>query len=220
MCFARADGLPPLGVGSRHRMSATGQGGKQQHATGDIHNRRSGRHSMSGAARAFLLPSSRSQRPVSDQLKHMVPKLENRAQGGSALPHLCMKNGFNIQSHAGQGRLADVDFTEQDAHSRPHVAIAHVRTPSHREKSDADFQPFDNHKTSCRRLTVCLDGALVNADVPFEVCFPCCRRDMRESVFLRLRSRCRPLGQKRADETSNRLIADLTSTKNVCSMRP
>lgn len=23
-------------------------------------------------------------------------------RGGSALPHLCMKNGFNIQSHAGQ----------------------------------------------------------------------------------------------------------------------
>lgn len=37
---------------------------------------------MSGVAGAFLLPSSRSQRPVSDQLKHMVPKLENRAQGG------------------------------------------------------------------------------------------------------------------------------------------
>lgn len=33
---------------------------------------------MSGVAGAFLLPSSRSQRTVYDQLKHMVPKLENR----------------------------------------------------------------------------------------------------------------------------------------------
>ncbi|UPJ77012.1 hypothetical protein IVB19_37100 (plasmid) [Bradyrhizobium sp. 187] len=57
-----------------------------------------------------------------------------------------------------------MDFAEQDADFRPHVAIAHVRTPSHREKSDADFQPFDNHKPSCRRLTACLNVALVNAD--------------------------------------------------------
>lgn len=215
MCFAPVDGLPPLGVGSRHRMSATVQGGKQQHATGDIHNRRSRRHSMSGAAGAFLLPSSRSQRPVSDQLKHMVPKLENRAQRGFGVAASMHEERFqHTKSCRPAGKLADVDFTEQDAHSRPHVAIAHVRTPSHREKSDADFQPFDNHKTSRRRLTVCLNGALVNADVPFEVCFLCCRGDMRESVFLRLRSRCRPVGgQKRADETSNRLVADLTSTK-------
>lgn len=135
-------------------------------------------------------------------------------RGGGVAASMHEERFQHTKSCRPAGRLADVDFTEQDAHSRPHVAIAHVRTPSHREKSDADFQPFDNHKTCCRRLTVCLNGALVNADVPFEVCFPCCRGDMRKSVFLRLRSRCRPLGgQKRADETSNRLIADLTSTK-------
>ncbi len=145
----------------------------------------------------------------------MVPKLENRAQRGFGVAASMHEERFqHTKSCRPAGKLADVDFTEQDAHSRPHVAIAHVRTPSHREKSDADFQPFDNHKTSRRRLTVCLNGALVNADVPFEVCFLCCRGDMRETVFLRLRSRCRPVGgQKRADETSNRLIADLTSTK-------
>ncbi|WP_247418987.1 class II glutamine amidotransferase [Bradyrhizobium sp. 159] len=120
---------------------------------------------MSGVAGAFLLPSSRSQRTVYDQLKHMVPKLENRGQEGFGVAAFMHEERFqHTKSCRPAGKLAGVDFTEQDAHFRPHVAIAHVRTPSHREKSDADFQPFDNHKTSCRRLTVCLNGALVNAD--------------------------------------------------------
>ncbi|WP_247971166.1 class II glutamine amidotransferase [Bradyrhizobium sp. 195] len=120
---------------------------------------------MSGVAGAFLLPSSRSQRTVYDQLKHMVPKLENRGQEGFGVAAFMHEERFqHTKSGRPAGKLASVDFTEQDAHFRPHVAIAHVRTPSHREKSDADFQPFDNHRASCRRLTVCLNGALVNAD--------------------------------------------------------
>lgn len=111
------------------------------------------------------------------------------------------------------GKLAGVDFTKQDTHFRPHVAIAHVRTPSHREKSDANFQPYDNHKTSCRRLTVCLNGALVNADVPFESAFLAAAGTSGNRSFCVGVRDAAPGGQKRADETSNRLIADLTSTK-------
>lgn len=80
---------------------------------------------MSGAAGAFLLPSSRSQRPVSDQLKHMVPKLESRAQTGFRVAASMHEERFqHTKSCRPAGKLADVDFTEQDAHSRPHVAIA------------------------------------------------------------------------------------------------
>lgn len=148
---------------------------------------------MSGVAGAFLLPSGRSQKTVYDQLKHMIPKLENRGQGEVGVAAFVHEERLqHTKSCRPAGKLAGVDFTEQDTHFRPHVAIAHVRTPPHRQKSDANFQPYDNHKTSCRRLTVCLNGALVNADVPFEVCFPRYRGDIRESIFLRLRSRCHP----------------------------
>lgn len=74
---------------------------------------------MSGAAGAFLLPSSRSQRPVSDQLKHMVPKLESRAQRGFRVAASMHEERFqHTKSCRPAGKLADVDFTEQDAHSR------------------------------------------------------------------------------------------------------
>ncbi|MCA6108003.1 hypothetical protein [Bradyrhizobium cenepequi] len=54
--------------------------------TGRSYNRSAGQFAptqlffMSGVAGAYLLPSSRSQKTVYDQLKHMVPAVENRGQ--------------------------------------------------------------------------------------------------------------------------------------------
>ncbi|MFH0302674.1 hypothetical protein AAFX91_37025 [Bradyrhizobium sp. 31Argb] len=119
---------------------------------------------MSGIAGAFLLPS-RSQKTVYDRLKHMVPKLENRGQAGFGVAAFMHAKGFQYTKSCRPPRdFATIDYDEQGANFRPHVAIAHIRTPSSRENSDGDVQPLDNHKAGHRHLTVCLNGALANAD--------------------------------------------------------
>ncbi|MCP3392130.1 hypothetical protein NLM27_25430 [Bradyrhizobium sp. CCGB12] len=120
---------------------------------------------MSGVAGAFVLPSSRSKKTAYDQLKHMVPKLENRGQAGFGVAAFMHEGGFQYtKSCRPPGKLARIGHDEQDARFRANVAIAHVRTPSFTVKSYADLQPLDNHKAGLRHLAVCLNGALVNAD--------------------------------------------------------
>ncbi|MDF0492902.1 hypothetical protein [Bradyrhizobium yuanmingense] len=120
---------------------------------------------MSGVAGAFVLPSSRSKKTVYDQLKHMVPKLENRGQAGFGVAAFMHEGGFQYTKSCRPPRkLAGIDHNEQDARFRSNAAIAHVRTPSFRGKSYADLEPLDNHKAGFRHLAVCLNGALVNAD--------------------------------------------------------
>lgn len=120
---------------------------------------------MSGVAGAFLLPSSRSQKTACDQLKHMVPKLENRGQAGFGVAAFMHEGGFQYTKSCRPPRkLARIDHDHRHARFRSNAAIAHVRTPSFRETSFADLQPLGNNKTGFRHLAVCLNGAFVNAD--------------------------------------------------------
>ncbi|MGY4327311.1 hypothetical protein ACVWWG_001728 [Bradyrhizobium sp. LB7.2] len=66
---------------------------------------------MSGVAGALLLPSSRSQRTVYDELKHMVPKLENRGREGFGVAAFMHEERFqHTKSCQLAGTLAGVDF--------------------------------------------------------------------------------------------------------------
>lgn len=120
---------------------------------------------MSGVAGAFLLPCSRSHETVYDRLKHMVPKLENRGQAGFGVSAFMHSKGFQYTKSCRPPReLVTIDYDQQDTNFRPHVAIAHIRNPSSKDRSDSDHQPFDNQKAGYQHLAVCLNGALVNAD--------------------------------------------------------
>lgn len=119
---------------------------------------------MSGIAGAFVLPRSHSQGTVYDRLKHMVPKLENRGQAGFGLAAFMHANGTRyIRSGRPPRELMTLDCDGQDSNFRPHVAIAHIRSPSSKENGGLP-QPVDNHKAGCRHLVLSSNGALANTN--------------------------------------------------------
>jgi glutamine phosphoribosylpyrophosphate amidotransferase len=120
---------------------------------------------MSGIAGAFVLPSSHSQGTVYDRLKHMVPKLENRGQVGFGLAAFMHANGTRyMRSGRPPRELMTLDCDGQDANFRPHVAIAHIRSPSSKENGGSLAQPVDNQKAGCHQLVLSSNGALANTD--------------------------------------------------------
>lgn len=122
-------------------------------------------NSMSGVAGVFLLPSSHSQETVYDRLQHMLPKLALRGQAGFGLAVFMHEKRVQYTKSSQPAReLTTNDYNEQYANFRPRVAIAHIRSPSNRERDESDVQPVHNHKDGFRHLTISLDGALVNAD--------------------------------------------------------
>lgn len=89
---------------------------------------------MSGVAGAFLLPSGRSQRTVYDQLKHMVPKLENRGLGEVGVAAFVHEERLqHTKSCRPAGKLAGVDFTEQGHAFQAACSYSVSRSLSQRE---------------------------------------------------------------------------------------
>ncbi|MGL3104825.1 hypothetical protein [Bradyrhizobium sp. BR 1432] len=116
---------------------------------------------MSGIAAAFLCSSSNSRMTVYHQLKHMVPKLALRGQGGIGVATFMHKDGVRCASALqSSGDSVFIEEPEDDLNFRPHVAIAHIHSRS--RGISGDLQPIHKNAGTSRHLSISMDGALAN----------------------------------------------------------